>query len=171
MIDGVPDDGGGLARTLKLGPWQHAISDAMRFAELAAVHCDPACREAIVLAAAELAENVVKYGVRLEEPLAGAISVSVQGNVARICSTNAVASADDAQSVIDIVARMAAASSGATELYRARLQELFMNPAMPRAQLGLLRLAFEGDFRLSASFDPPMLRIVAERPCRGHRSR
>jgi hypothetical protein len=166
MIESVPD-GGGFAQTLKIDPRRHAVSEAMRFAELAVSQCDLACRDAIVLAAAELAENVVKYGVKHEDPRAGAISVTVLGNVARICATNAVASADDAKSVIDIVARLAAASSAGVELYRARLQELFIDPGMQRARLGLIRLVFEGGFRLSASFDPPLLQIVAERPCRG----
>jgi hypothetical protein len=167
MIEGVPDEGD-FERTVKIIRWQHAAADAMRFAELAVSYCDLACREAIVLAASELAENVVKYGVQHQDPRAGAMSVSVHGNVARIRATNAVASADDARSVIEIVARIASASSGATELYRARLQELFANPAAQRAQLGLLRLAFEGGFRLSASFEAPLLEIVAERPCRSH---
>jgi hypothetical protein len=167
MMQGAPD-GSGFEQTLKIVSWQHAVAEAMRFAELAVSDCDPACREAIVLAASELAENVVKYGVQDQDPRAGAISVSVHVNIVRIRATNAVASADDARSVIDIVARMAAASSDGTELYRARLQELFANPAAQRAQLGLLRLAFEGGFRLSASFDPPLLEIVAERLCRCH---
>jgi hypothetical protein len=167
MIEPVPG-GGVLAQTLTIGPRQHAVSEAMRFAELAVSQCDLACRDAMVLAAAELAENVVKYGVKHDDPRAGAISVTLLGNVARLCATNAVASADDAKSVIDIVARLAAASSGGAELYRARMQELFINPGAQRARLGLIRLVFEGGFRLSASFDPPLLQIVAERRCRGH---
>lgn len=159
---------GGQERTLRLIRWQEAVTEAMRFAALAVSYCDDACREAITLAASELAENVVKYGVPNPDPRAGTISVSVQGNVARIRATNAVASPDDARSVLAIVARISAASTGVSELYRARLQELFANPGMPRAQLGLLRLAFEGGFQLSASFEAPLLQIVAVRPCRGH---
>jgi hypothetical protein len=157
---------GGAERTLKIGRWSHAVSEAMRFAELAVSYCDTTCREAIVLAASELAENIVKYGIPHHDPRAGTISVTVQGNIARISATNAVISVDDAQKVVDIVARIRASSAGAIELYRERMGELFANPGAPRAQLGLLRLAFEGGFRLSASFAAPLLEIVAERTCR-----
>jgi hypothetical protein len=161
------EEGGG-ERTLKIGRWSHAVSEAMRFAEIAASYCDTTCREAIVLAASELAENIVKYGVPHQDPRAGTLSVAVRANVVRISATNAVVSADDAERVVDIIGRIGASSLGATELYRERMGELFANPAAPRAQLGLLRLAYEGGFRLSASFNAPLLEIVAERPCRNH---
>jgi hypothetical protein len=153
-------------RTLKIAHTQQAVADAMRFAELAVTFCDTACREAVVLAASELAENLAKYGTQHHDPRAGTISVSVAGNVARIRATNAVASPDDARSVLNIVRRISAQSSNVAELYRQRLRELFDRPETQRAQLGLLRLAFEGGLRVSASFDPPLLEIVAERACR-----
>jgi hypothetical protein len=53
------------------------------------------------------------------------------------------------------------------ELYRARLQQLFEHPELPRAQLGLLRTAFEGGFRLTCSYERCELQIVAERTCAG----
>jgi hypothetical protein len=153
-------------RTLKIVRRPQAVADAMRFAELAVSYCDAACREAMVLAASELAENVAKYGASNQDPRAGTISVSVAGNVTRIRATNTVASPDDAQRVLNIVGRMAAQPSNVAELYRERLRELFDKPGTPRAQLGLLRLAFEGGLRVSASFEPPLLEIVAERECR-----
>jgi hypothetical protein len=164
-------EGDGSERTLKLVRWQQASAEAMRFAELAVSTCDRPCREAIILAASELAENLVKYGVPSQDPRASTITVGVHGNVARIRATNAVSSPADARSVIDIVARISAPSSNPKELYRERLQELFSTPGAPRAQLGLLRLAFEGGFRLSASFQMPILEITAERPCNGEPSR
>jgi hypothetical protein len=154
-------------RTLKVAAGQDAVT-ATRFIELAAGCCDPACREALTLAAAELAENIVKYGVEHPDPRAGTISVSVEANVTRLCATNAVISADDAQTVTDIIQRLSVPASNAASLYRDRMRELFEHPAMPRAGLGLLRLAFEGGFHLSASFEAPLLQIVAERTCRDH---
>jgi anti-sigma regulatory factor (Ser/Thr protein kinase) len=153
-------------RTLKIVHRQQAVTDAMRFAELVVSHCDKACREAMVLAASELAENVAKYGAQNQDPGAGTISVSVAGNVTRIRATNTVTSPDDAQHVLNIVRRMAAKPSNVAELYRERLRELFDKPGTSRARLGLLRLAFEGGLRVSASFEPPLLEIVAERACR-----
>jgi hypothetical protein len=157
---------GDFERTLRIAHSKQAVPEAMRFAELAVSSCDAACREAIVLAASELAENIVKYGVQHPDPRAGTVTVGVHGKVARIRATNAVASTDDARHVVAMVARMSEASSNVAALYRARLRELFANPGAPRAQLGLLRLAFEGSFRLSASFEAPLLQIVAERPCK-----
>ena len=141
---------------------------ATRFAELAAACGDTACREALALAAFELAENIVKYGLANSDPHAGTISISVEGNVTRFCATNSVSAADDALTVIDIADRLALPGSDAAVLYRERLSELFLQPALPRARLGLLRLAFEGRFRLWASFEAPLLQIVAERTCPGH---
>jgi len=153
-------------RTLKIVHRQQAVTDAMRFTELVVSHCDKACREAMVLAASELAENVAKYGAQNQDPGAGTISVSVAGNVTRIRATNTVTSPDDAHHVLNIVRRMAAKPSNVAELYRDRLRELFDKPGTSRARLGLLRLAFEGGLRVSASFEPPLLEIVAERACR-----
>jgi uncharacterized protein YciW len=49
------------------------------------------------------------------------------------------------------------------QLYRARLKELFGAPNLARAQLGLLRMAYEGGVRLSCSYEGQILEIVAER--------
>jgi hypothetical protein len=153
-------------RTMRVVRGPHVITEARRFAELAVSSCDPLCREAIALAAGELAENIVKYG-KDHEPSSGTIAVGVDGAVAHVRATNTVASADDARSVVEIVKRLSSSSTKAADLYRARLRELFAQPGASRAQLGLLRLAFEGGFRLRASFEAPLLQIIAERPCRG----
>ena len=152
-------------RTLKVGRLSNGVTEAMRFAELAVGSCALACREAVALAACELAENLVKYGLDHPDPRAGVIAISVGANVIRVRATNAVRRADDAEQVTALVARMSPLKSNARDLYRARLQVLFARPSEPRAQLGLLRLAFEGGFHLSATFEAPLLEIVAERPC------
>ena len=153
-------------RTLKVSRLQDAVGEAQRFVELAVGICDRACREAVVLAACELAENLVKYGADHPDPRAGTLAISVQGNVTRIRATNAVQSTSDGRQVAALVSRISAPTSNVHDLYRARLQELFTDPTGQRAQLGLLRLAFEGGFRLSASFESPILQIVAERQCK-----
>jgi hypothetical protein len=146
----------------------HDVVVVTRFAEFAAGCGDIVCREALALAAFELAENIVKYGVAHADPHAGTISILVEGNVTRFCATNSVSSSEDALTVMDIVDRLARPGSDAAALYRERLGELFAQPGLPRARLGLLRLAFEGRFRLSASFETPLMEIVAERTCPGH---
>jgi hypothetical protein len=155
-------------RTLKIGRLQDAVGEAMRFAELAVSSCDVACREAVTLAACELAENLVKYGSDHPDPRAGVLAIAVNPKVVRLRATNAVLSPGDARQVTSLVARISSPDANVSDLYRARLRELFADPQSGRAQLGLLRLAFEGGFSLSASFETPLLNVVAERPCRPH---
>jgi hypothetical protein len=154
-------------RTLNVPRRSDAVEDAQRFAATAVSYCTPECREAVTLAVCELGENLLKYGGEGEEPYAGTIGVGVEGDTVRIVATNRVTSESDAARVRDIVEQISGSGSAVRELYRARLQELFLNPALPRAQLGLLRMAFEGGFQLSCSFEPPELRIIAERTCAG----
>jgi len=149
-------------RTCQVRRDQSGVEDARRFAELAVAYCDPASREATVMVATELAENIVKYGEAKTGVFAGTISIALDGDLIRIRAANSVASPDDARHVEHAIRQMAAAGD-VKALYRARLAELFANPGLPRSQLGLLRSAFEGRFRLSCSFVQPTLTIVAER--------
>ena len=166
-----PADDPPFERTLKIVVGQDTVP-ANKFADLAvgfAAGCsDTACCEALALAASELADNIVKYGMDHSDPRSGTIFISFHGNVIRLCATNAVAASEDAGNVTDIAHRLSLHSTNAAVLYRTRMGELFANPDLPRTGLGLLRLAVEGGFRLSASFEDPLLQIVAERRCRGH---
>lgn len=139
-----------------------AIEDAMRFAHLATSYCDAACREAVVLAVAELAENVIKYGAVNHNAGAATLAIGLHGNVVRIRVKNPVKSGSEARSVVEAVSRISS-SPNVRDLYRKRLAELFANPSLPRAQLGLLRIAFEGRFRLSCDYHDPFIELVAER--------
>jgi hypothetical protein len=150
-------------RTLTLPRRSAALDDARRFAEGAVGSCTPECREAVTLAVCELGENLIKYSASPDELDAGTIAVCVEDDRVRIRAINRVASTDDARAVTELVAQIT--SSDIRELYRARLQELFRDPSLPRAKLGLLRMAFEGGFRLSCSVDAAELQIIAERSC------
>jgi len=154
-------------RTLNLSRRSSAVEDAQKFAALAVSYCTPECREAVTLAVCELGENLIKYAEGANDAYAGTIGVAVEGDKVRVRASNRVHSPEDAKRVKEIVAQISGSGNDVKELYRARLQELFTNPALPRAQLGLLRMAFEGGFHLSCSFSPPELVIVAERICAG----
>lgn len=149
-------------RTLRVLRNQGAVQEASRFAALAVGHCDAACQQATSLVVSELAENMVKYSARSEDHRAGTIAIGVQNDVVCIRTTNHVESEADGRHVVQALSRIASAPD-VKELYRRRLQELFGDPALPRAQLGLIRVAFEGGFRLSCSFEANVLEIVAER--------
>ena len=152
-------------RTLRLPRRTNALDEARRFADLAVRQCSEACREAVALAVTELGENLLKYGAPSDPVHAGTIAVAVEGNCIRVRAVGGVLSPDDARSVAGIVGKLAAREPGAGALYRNRLHELFENPSLAKAQLGLIRVAFEGGFRLSYSFSPPELEIIAERQC------
>ena len=152
-------------QTLKLPRREAAVEDARKFAELAVTCCTPECREAVTLAVCELGENLIKYSGSADELNVGTIGVSIEDGHVRVRAVNRVTTAEDAKRVTEIVQMITV--SDIKELYRARLQELFANPSLPRAQLGLLRMAFEGGFRLSCSLDGAELQIVAERACTG----
>jgi hypothetical protein len=156
---------GTATRTVQLSRDQGAVGQATRFAELAVTSHDDACREATTMAVAELAENIVKYSAAEHQRRAGEIAIECDARCVRIrATTDVVSSADDAHRAIETVAQIAGAPSVA-DLYRRRLRVLFNDPNLPRAQLGLLRIAFEGGFRLSCSHEGRRLEIVAERDC------
>ena len=151
-------------RTWKLPRERKGVDDAIRFAELAISYCNSDCREATAMAVAELAENVLKYGASDASAGGGTIAIGVTRDLVRIRVKNQVNSREDGERVLAGVTRIASAPK-VMDLYRSRLQELFEQPALKRAQLGLLRIAFEGGFQLSCSYEHPMLEVVAERPC------
>jgi len=152
-------------RTLRLVPKDSAVDDARRFAELAVSYCSPECQEAVSLAVCELGENVVKYGARGADAHAGTIGVGIDGDTIRIRATNRVGAPDDARRVADLISQISRKGADVRDLYRDRLKELFTNPELPRTQLGLLRMAFEGGFQLSCSVRGAELEITAERAC------
>jgi hypothetical protein len=152
-------------RTCKVMPEHRGIEEVRRFAELAVSYCDAECREATAMVATELAENIVKYGTKGASPFVGTVSIAAKADMVRITARNEVASARDALSVKQAIGQISA-TNDVMALYRSRLAKLFASPSLPRAQLGLLRAAFEGGFRLSCSYDPPTLSIVAERGCK-----
>jgi hypothetical protein len=151
-------------RTCKLRRDRKAVDDARRFAELAVTTCDAECRQATALVVSEFAENLVKYGASETNTSAGTIGIAVESDTIRVRARNRVVSAEDARKAQETISTIAGSPS-VMDLYRKRLRELFENPTLPRAQLGLLRVAFEGGFKLSCTYRGPELEIVAERRC------
>lgn len=141
---------------------QSGVSEARRLAELAVHACDPESRKATDMLVTELAENIVKYGAIESGVFAGTISIALTGSVICVRAKNQVSRSEDAKAVEATIALISAAPD-VTTVYRARLAALFANPKLPRAQLGLLRAAFEGGFRLSCSYENRTLEIEAER--------
>jgi hypothetical protein len=136
------------------------VNDIVAMATAAVAHTPADCREAVSMAVTELCENLVKY---VEGGGAGTLSVEDDHGTIRLRVINPNCSSSDASLVRETVERLK--TTDARVLYRARLTELFANPSAPRARLGLLRVAFEGKFRLVANYRAPVLEIIAERSC------
>jgi hypothetical protein len=145
-----------------------SILEARRFAERAVKACDAESRVATAMVVIELAENIVKYGAKDTHPVLGTISITVSaeaaGSVIRIHAENRVDCDREARDAERVV-RQTADPEQIGDVYRARFAELLVEPDLPRTQLGLLRAVAEGGFRLSCSYEPPVLVIVAERRC------
>ena len=117
-------------------------------------------RDAAMIVASELAENVMKYGEPAEGEDHGEVTIEIVAGVVRIRSMSG-ASPERARRVLERVERIA--SADAIGLYADRLRFLMENPTNPASELGLLRILFEGQFSLQARYDAPTLVITAER--------
>ncbi len=157
-------EGEALEWTCEVTKRQESIEEARRFAEQRLGNCNPRCREAVAMAVQELAENLAKYA-----PLgaAGTIVLHVEGDVVTVRAINHACSRADGAQVEATIAEIAAAPS-VRDLYRRRQQQLIESPSLLRTRLGLVRIAYEGGFRLSCVYSHPELEIAAERDgCRG----
>jgi predicted component of type VI protein secretion system len=75
---------------------------------------------------------------------------------------NGVTSPARVKRVAAVIESIASAENVAG-LYANRLQEMLASPGEPDSRLGLLRIAYEGSFRLDYSFASPLLTITATR--------
>ncbi|HWO14490.1 MAG TPA: DUF6272 family protein [Polyangiaceae bacterium] len=119
-------------------------------------HSNEELRSAATMAALELAENVIKHGVD-----AGMVSVGEENGEVVISTQNRVRSPLHAQQVRSRIERLG--EKGARELYIARMLEIMQQPNTDQTGLGLLRVAYEGSFRLSCEVLGDRLYIHAKR--------
>src|SRR5262245_9808362 len=121
---------------------------------------DEVLRYAALLAASELAENIVKYGEPCTSACAG-IEVDVGEELLRVRSVNCVGDEADARAVIAIVEDIAAAADP-EERYMQQMEDV-MREDRPGSRLGFYRMAAECGLRLSHQFVDGCLTITAER--------
>jgi hypothetical protein len=151
-------------RVLRITQRPNAFDEAKQFAEVALGSYGPTCKEAAVMAVWELTENVLKYGKPDTDAIVGTIGIGAAGETIRISARSMAASFQNARSAMETISKIAA-SPNVSQLYRTRLRELFDHPEQAETRLGLLRVAFEGRFRLSCAYNPPYFEIIAERAC------
>jgi hypothetical protein len=116
-------------------------------------------RAAATMAGLELAENVIKHGTGSS---AGSVTVSVREGEVVISTQNQVASTQRAEAVRARIREIA--DKGAREMYVKRMLELMERPDAQGSGLGLFRIAYEGEFRLSCE-------VLGERLCISARRR
>ena len=139
--------------------------DAMkRDVELYPGFCHPACREAVTMAAWELAENVAKYGLDDGRGTVGHVTIALSSAVAMIRTSNGPNAQGSSDEAIAAIRRIATTGSLA-ELYRQRLRELFEDSDHTHTRLGLLRVTYEAGFRLTQRYEASVLEISAHRRC------
>jgi hypothetical protein len=140
--------------------WVELVRQTVR-TELAA--CDEALREAAIMVASELAENVVKHGVPLGTMQTGRIQLRLEDGVLQISSTNGVRDTERVERLSALLGRLAAAADPCA-LYLQRLRELVAVPDQPETQAGIYRIVCEGGFSLSQHYVDGVLTLRAERP-------
>ena len=140
-------------------PWEW-VETVRLCVEEGLAELDDELRYAAILAASELAENVVKYGDGGAIP--AGIDLELDGQRLRIRSVNRVSNRASAEEVMTIVDGIAATSDPAT-LYLQQMEAALRDPGASGSRLGFYRIAAEGGLRLSHMYVEGCLTITAER--------
>lgn len=104
------------------------------------------------MTSSELVENAVKYGCSIDDKKGIAFSFSIKDNEVRITVANGIINKGDFESVKFHISAINA-STNPQELYINRLNTLLEKPELNQSQLGLYRIAYEGEFRLEYDYD------------------
>jgi hypothetical protein len=117
-------------------------------------------RDRAVMIASELAENIVKYGAVIDDERVGFITVYLSEEQFSIHSHNAVGDIRHVQAVEAIIEEIND-SDDPSKLSISRLRELIAGSVDGPSQLGLLRVATDGNSDLSCKFGDTVLTIEA----------
>jgi hypothetical protein len=120
--------------------------------------------EAIRMAAAELAENVVKFGEQVEG-VTGRVVISRTEEAVEIRTANRLSDSSRAKALSDRLQRIGKPEDLEGQ-FAARIAEIMQGPAEQSTALGLLRIAYEGLFSLSCSYANATMTVVAARSIR-----
>lgn len=120
--------------------------------------------DAIRMAAGELAENVVKFGEQVDG-VTGHVSISRTDDEVEIRTANRLSDEQVAMELSDRLRRMGEGQP-LEEQFIGRFAEIMQEPEQQATALGLLRIAYEGLFRLSCSYANATMTVVAARSIR-----
>ncbi len=118
--------------------------------------------EATLMCVTELIENAVKYGS--EKPDGSNIDFDLKADSGhmKIIVTNGIRNESDIDVVVDHIKKIKNSNDPA-QLYTERLMELMENPKPGISQLGLYRIAYEGEFKIDYTYSNHIFTIIAER--------
>ena len=145
----------------KLSSPEKALAEAHNFITELASQLTADLRASVELAIIEFVENAVKYASPQEVGVWARLTVELEGNRVSVCIVSRPRNREDVQSALIVLRRIRDAKD-VSQLYKERLMELMKHPGT-RPRLGLLRVAYEGEFELSAQQPGPMLELTATR--------
>lgn len=121
-------------------------------------------RQACQMTASELIENAVKYGAVVGVGAGITFDLTVTDQQITIAVSNRILAQEDYAEVQQHLARLNAAGASAEALYLERLQTLLvMEHPEEKTQLGLYRIAYEGQFTLQYRYEQDILTMIAAR--------
>jgi len=121
--------------------------------------------ESTIMCAVELVENAIKYGASSAGGNTITFDLSTKSDTVVIKVSNGVRDECDAGNVKSHIDRIKV-SGDPGRLYTERLQQLMENPRPGESQLGLYRIAYEGEFALDYKYGDGILTVAAERKYR-----
>jgi hypothetical protein len=140
--------------------WQHIREVRARIASAMAGY--PAdLREAVVMTAAELTENAIKYGEDVQELPHAWVRLTILPKEIVVIVANGVSDDESVDALRRNIETIQAAQDKQA-LYLKRLQELTDAPTA-HGRLGLIRIAFEGQFELAYTYTKPIIVVTARR--------
>ena len=118
--------------------------------------------EATMMTVTELIENAVKYGT--EKPGGGNIEFELHADNKKVSITvsNGINSDNDIMMLVDHIEKIKT-TGDPSRLYTEWLMELMENPKPGVSQLGIFRIAYEGEFVLDYKYENKVLTILANR--------
>ncbi len=120
-------------------------------------------RDASKMTASELMENAVKYGTSIDQDTGISFELTATDRLVTITVTNRLLNTQDGEDAIQHIDIIKASENPET-LYLQRLQVLMDDMSLHKTQLGLYRIAYEGQFCLSYTCDHHLISITAVRP-------
>ncbi|MCP4599873.1 MAG: hypothetical protein GY847_04910 [Proteobacteria bacterium] len=118
--------------------------------------------EAVTMCITELTENAIKYGTGIPGEEEMKVRFEIHDELVLIKASNGIRTKEDLENVTKYIDKTKECDD-IEALYVGRLVELMENPKSGVSQLGLLRIAYEGEFDLDYEFGNDILTIIATR--------